>query len=140
MLDIIGYNEDTKQYIMTDKWNENKYLLQTQSNNRYFYGLHENFIDLKSEIKKMIAGQQTILDFNIVLLNSLLRQGFRTEGVFTSPVQDDRGVINILIKFNNSDFGGDKSFSKDTAKTIKLSKNTYIGSSLSLFIKKEIKG
>ncbi len=107
MQDIIGYNKESKEYVMTEEWNENKYLLQTQSNNRYFYGLHENVIDFKKEIKSMIKGQQTVLDFNINLLNSLSSQGFRTKGVFVNPIIDEKGVIKILINFNNSDFEGE---------------------------------
>ncbi|MCL2566506.1 MAG: hypothetical protein FWE18_00205 [Alphaproteobacteria bacterium] len=106
MLDILDYDDSTKQYIMTDKYNENKYLLQTTSNNRYFYGLHENFIDLKQEIKSMIAGQATILDLNMFLLNSLLIHGFRHESLWVNPIIDDRGIIQIFIKFNNTDFEG----------------------------------
>jgi hypothetical protein len=104
MQDILNYDSANKQYIMTDKYNENKYLLQTTSNNRYFYGLHENFLDLKAEIKSMIKGNQTILELNINLLNSLLTHGFRNEAVFVNPVQDNRGVISVAIKFNNTDF------------------------------------
>ncbi|MDR0483796.1 MAG: hypothetical protein LBH40_00760 [Alphaproteobacteria bacterium] len=106
MLDILNYDEVNNKYIMTPNYNENKYLLQTSSNNRYFYGLHENYINLKQEIKTMIKNQSTLLNFNLFLLDTLLVHGFRHESLFVSPKIDERGFIQIYIKFNNKDFTG----------------------------------